>query len=712
MSRRRVAALAPLALALALGCHPKGQPVAPTTAGGGGGSVDDQTPLAPVTKMAELLPPKTLALLEVAGPRRVMEIVGRDALVAAFPQEYAQITRDMASSIGTDIFDPAKLREIGVDLEGRMGAAVIAAEPFTVAFFVPVADAGRFRQFMFDAIRRNRGDVVPVPLAGAEVLRIKDKRAALVLRGPYAVFVIRDGDGPGDPALELAGADPHTSLANDRGYRKATGALGVPDGIAYVDAAAVATALAGGETPSKPSNWAADELAAAKERGETPARIQELEQQAAQIEADQARWEKRRHAERTLRERLLLGIGRAAWAFNAKPTGIVAEGRIEYGGEAAVRSLLRNRAGEPALIKSLDGRPVWLMEGAFQVSELVAFADLALQADGTSWAELVAELKRDLAIDLDGELRPLLTGNASFAVTLDGALDPMPTDLRAQLGASVDIELADAEQAAAMLERLGKLALAQLGGKGSKNPKPIGKLTRGKDGTWSLAVPQWRTLEIAVRGHHLVISTDRGFGKRLQAGAAGDIKTKGQPAAIAAASLTGAAIGALLDLEAIAIGTSARFGGFATASMFEDPWTATVPKSKAYKAKQRELDRAQARIDELEQRRSAEEVARIGRAVRPWGSLAGNAVVEGDGVLVRGGLFVRGKDGVAGTLLESLKAIKAMQEPRAAQQDLDEAFRKADTLRGELNAIRQKDIEAYERKHPRPSGGAVVPNPQ
>ena len=312
---------------------------------------------------------------------------------------------------------------------------------------------------------------------------------------------------------------------------------------------------------------------------------------------------------------------------------------------------------------------------------------------------------------VDAELRPLLTGNASFAVTLDGALDAMPADMRAQIGASVDIELADAEKAAAMLERLGKLALAELGGK-RKNPKPIGKLTRGKDGTWSLAVPGWRTLEIAVRGHHLVISTDRGFGKRLQAGEAGDIKTKGQPAAIAAASLTGAAIGALLDLEAIAIGTSSRFGGFATSSVFEDPWTARVPKSKAYKAKQRELDRAQARIDELEQRRSAEEVARIGKAVRPWGSLAGNAVVEGDGVLVRGGLFVRGKDGVAGTLLESLKAIKAMQEPRAGQQDLDEAFRKADTLRGELNAIRQKDIEAYERKHPRPATGAVVPNPQ
>ncbi|MFO0632418.1 MAG: hypothetical protein U0168_06175 [Nannocystaceae bacterium] len=47
--------------------------------------------------------------------------------------------------------------------------------------------------------------------------------------------------------------------------------------------------------------------------------------QAKQVDEDNARWARRRAAEKTLRERMLTGVGKAAWSVSAKPTGLVAE---------------------------------------------------------------------------------------------------------------------------------------------------------------------------------------------------------------------------------------------------------------------------------------------------------------------------------------------------------------------------------------------------
>ncbi|MFO0632419.1 MAG: hypothetical protein U0168_06180 [Nannocystaceae bacterium] len=83
-----------------------------------------------------------------------------------------------------------------------------------------------------------------------------------------------------------------------------------------------------------------------------------------------------------------------------------------------------------------------------------------------------------------------------------------------------------------------------------KGSKPEVTMRKGKDG-WSLTVPKLRPLHVGVFGHHLVIATDAGLGKRLQSGAAGDAKGKGVSAALAAASIVGSAFGGLLDFELV-----------------------------------------------------------------------------------------------------------------------------------------------------------------
>ncbi|MFO0632420.1 MAG: hypothetical protein U0168_06185 [Nannocystaceae bacterium] len=49
-------------------------------------------------------------------------------------------------------------------------------------------------------------------------------------------------------------------------------------------------------------------------------------------------------------------------------------------------------------------------------------------------------------------------------------------------------------------------------------------------------------------------------------------------------------------------------------------------------------------------------------------------VEEGDAMVVRGGLFVRGKNGVAGALLDSLTALAAVNEGNRDDAKLSAAF--------------------------------------
>ncbi len=78
-------------------------------------------------------------------------------------------------------------------------------------------------------------------------------------------------------------------------------------------------------------------------------------------------------------------------------------------------------------------------------------------------------------------------------------------------------------------------------------------------------------------------------------------------------------------------------------------------------------------------------------------------------MLARGGLFVRSKGGIAGALMESLLAIKALDERRQSE-DFSRAFDELNRKESELSEIRRKDIDAWRAKHPG-KGGVAVPPP-
>ncbi|MBL8942575.1 MAG: hypothetical protein JNK45_05480 [Myxococcales bacterium] len=713
MLRRPTALLA--ALLLTMSCKPGGAPVAPdgggaATDGAGVGGGDLMAPLAPITRAAELLPANTMMLMDVAGPTRIAEILGRDALVQQFPKEYGEIVREMTKETGVDLLDPKELTGIGVDVKGRMGVAVIGVQPFTVGLYWSLSDAGRFRQFAVEMLRRQQKEIISVPMSGAELLRLDGMRAALILRGPLAMVVVRDGpEAKDDLALKIATSDPNLSLANDRAFRKATGALAPADWTTYLDAGAMWSRVRSAEEEKPESgNWAREELKTAKANGATPERIAELEQQAKDIDASEKQWADRRKAERDLVEKIVGESGHMVWTVSSKPGGLVGEGQLELGADGMVMKVLRNHPGTPALPKALSGRPIAMFTGATDVPELIALTDLFLRTEGTSWAELGAEVKKDFELDVDADLKPLLTGTGGAAVTLDGKLTTLGPDLAKQIGMAIDVELADAAKATALLDRVGKRMVAEIRRRKSTD---VAVKRDAKSGAWIVSVAKWRNVYVQVAGHHLVVSTDPALAKRITSGAAGDAAGQTPSAALAAASLPDAAFGGLLDMELLMLVTMGRssFDGPFSA-MAEDSESAKVPKSKAYKAKQRELDRARADLKKARDAQAEKEATAMASAFSPWGAIGGNVTEQAQGLLARGGLFVRSKGGIAGALLESLTAVKAMEERRSSDAFMAELDR-VQRLETELANIRAADVAAWRAKHGGPKVEPIVPSP-
>ncbi|MBC8074018.1 MAG: hypothetical protein IAG13_37205, partial [Deltaproteobacteria bacterium] len=678
-----------------------------------GGSTDggNYAPLAPVKRAAEVLPASTLAMLEVAGAQRLAEIVGREALVAKFSAEYKEMSTEVTRELGHDILDPKQLGAIGVDANGRMGVALTGIEPFGFAAWVTLSDAAKFRAMVFELMRKTGSDGKVMPLGGAEVLEISEGKTWIVLRDPLAFIVVRDGgDAKGnEPALAIASADPNRALGNDKDFRRATGGLAPADAMAYIDGAAlwgeVELQLAE-QDGTADNNWARDELAAARSRGEKPERIAELEAQAKEVDASNKTWSQRRKAERELTKRFFGGAGTGVWSFSAKPGGLVGDGRIELSETAIVRKILRNQTAAPALPKALDGRPLWMVTGAFDPDQLIAFVDLAMQTEGASWKEAGALLKGQTGIDLDAELRPLVTGGLGFAVTLDGDLRGALEHVADKLGVGVDIEVTDGAKAQAVLDKLGSSAVAAMKKKGKLGKDEPRVQRDGK--RWVVEVPKWRKLVVSVAGSHLVVSTDAALAKRIDAGGTGSATKLGQSSAMAAASWERAAFGTLLDFELstwmFGMRTSSRFGG-AFAETSED---AVVPKSKAFKAKQKQIAAVDAKLSKVEAKRNDEQLAKMGAVSHPWGSLAGSVVEDGNALVLTGGLFVRAEGGVAGALMESLTAVKSLTESTGKpDQELGKLFEQRGKLEDELRKIRVQDVAKYRAKHP--GGTAVVP---
>jgi len=675
-----------LALCTALACKPD-KPVTPGAGGDGkGGTVGEgrDVVIAPVGRPAEMLPGNTAMFWEVAGPDRVAEIIGRDTLVQKFAPQYRELAEGLVRTTGRDLLDPRQLAEIGVDTKGRMGFALVSVQPMTFVAFASITDEGRMRQAVLDMAKRAGVELAPTPLGHAEILRDPNGRMAIVIRKPFVAVVVATGEAKQDLAFDIATMDPARSLASAKNFRKATGGLAPADAMAYFDGnALVQPVLAGmGEPPPAPTaNWARDELAKARQDKAPPERIKELEAQAEEVDRSNARWTKRQQGEREMFEKILGGVQTSVWTADAKPGGVVGQGSTTFAPDSPLLLAFENGTGSPPLARALDGKPLLMLSAKANVEQLAVLFDLFAKADGTTWADVSAEIARSTGIDPDRDLKALVTGQVGFAITQDlGA--KASTDLAKQLGMALHVEVHDPKGAKELLAKAAKAINAQKEGP---------KARKAGDG-WVVDVPKWRKVHADVQGPHLVISTDPKLVGRIASGGAGSIAKSGDSAAIAAAAIQGSAASVLMDP---ALGLWAMLGrmDIAMSAVAESPEDAKVPKSRTWKAKEREVKAVEKKIEKAQRAREEADLASFRAVVEPWGPLAGHVKREGNTLSFQGGWFVRA-DGISGALAQSLEAVRKLEE-RKQNDDLSALFSEMSKLQNELQEIRRADIEKF-----------------
>ncbi len=683
-----------LALVGALACKPD-KPVSPD-AKGEGGKGDGSGPMsevAPVARIAEMLPPGAPLVWEVAGVDRIAEVIDRDGLVKKFEPQYRKLADELVRETGRDFLDPKTLADMGVDTKGRMGFAILSMQPFGVAGFATLKDKGRFRAAVFEIAKRTGVEIVSTPLGHAEILRTVDKGPAIVIREPFVAFVFASGGSGGndDPAFALATMDPHMSLAAAKSFKKATGGLAPSDAMFFLDGASlsrnVLAAMGGNEPPPVSQNWAREELAKARQDNAPPQRIKELEEQAKRIDEDNARWARRRQGERVAFERLLEGLSTSVWTADAKPTSIVGQGITTFAADSPILLAFENAAGSPPLARALDGQPLLVLTGKANIEQFLKVVDLLAMADGTTWADVSKEIAEDTGIDPDKDLKPLVTGAAGFAIVRDG--DSEANDVEAKdIGAALHVEVHDPKGAR---EVLAKAAKGLVGKDGVK-------VRKAGDG-WIVDVPKWRKLFVDIQGPHLVISTDAKLVARIAGGKDGTIVKRADKPALAAASLQDSAASVLFDPDMSFLFFGIRKFDMAMSSSVESPEDAKVPKSRAWKAKERELKAVKKKLDAAQEERSKAELASFRAVIRPWGSFGASARRDGNSIVVQGGWFVRAES-IAVALSNSLEAVRKLDE-RPQEDATFKLFDERSRIEGELHEIRRADIEKFKNRKSR-----------
>lgn len=695
----RFSRLSRLALAASLltvaGCKPKEAegPTTSTPASAAGVIVGDKEVVA-IDHPVQMLPRDTQLVGWVSGANRLAEVFERNRLAQAFPKPFSEFSRESSEAVGWDLSDPAAYRDVGIDPSGRMGAALISARAEVGAFFFTLADEGKF----IEMVRSKAGQrqiTLTTKEYGPSTLLASDKEVSIVVRDGLAMVVVAD-DPPGEGGVDygemIAKLDPRQSLAASVEYRKALGGLRDTDAMAYMNLGLLYSDanLAREEARAEDVSWAEKEVVAAKERGAEAEEIERLEQQAADDAAWEDKWEARRAAERQIVETLLDGLEGIGMALSVKRTGPVVDGQMVMREDAFLRRLVVTDSKPLSLPKALNGAPIIFWGGKVDVDAALELADLFAQSEGANIHDDSKKMKSDvLGINPETELFPLLTGEAAMAVTLEAEPDFAHLDeLPKQIGLTFELGISDPAKVEALL------------GKIDKSNTLAGLAVSNKDGAYQFSVPEFRTMQAAVAGNKLVVTTDPGLAGRLVTGAEGSMKRDTHPPGpyyvMTLPNVGGAWV---TDIRYLAGFFFASFSAGDVA--FDMKAEAGMPSwdeveksrmSRAAKKKKDELDAAKKELDEARADVDGAQAKAVLDAMGAFGTTAFVLQPNARGFSIAGGQFI-GTDTLGGVVESIMRLSENGPERDVDRSKLDAARTKHNQLDQEYRELRMKDWE-------------------
>ena len=693
-------------LLAAPGCRPKQavEPEAPVvaTAAPEARRVADgaATIVAKASSPVQLLPDTTVGVMNVAGARALLAVVDVEALIAKYRAYYDQAASFVTTNVGFNLLDPGQWREIGVDPDGPMGAAILDVQSESFAGFITLSDPAKFRAFL-DKIAGESNRLSPVIEDRGTVLKANpDSTSAVVLRDGFAFVVSTDrpNAAPYDFARLLATIDPARGLTASPRYQRALagGEPGRPL-TGYLDLwtiyAASQAAREARDAESGPS-WAEQELERATASGAPPEELARL-----RVQVDNDRGWKQQYAERRAREaqmvtRWLGQVEPLVFEFKGDLSGVVGKIRAKMPETHPLRAALRNAPTPSPVLLALGERPLVVLGGSVEVPAALASFEELVRADGEDPEKLYAQLRDLLQVDIKADLLPVLTGAGGFALTVSEALMRGETgrgDAK-QIGFAAAVAVNDPARAQALVERLVQ-----------RVPVKLGK--DRKTGAYALEVPEYRAVYVAVVAGQLAVTTDVGVIQRLAAGTTTSTSKWLDAGVVPLLTARDAAMQGLFNLilpSFLLFRSSSSDWGMSPPlqpyGLFPDAGPEKidrVPQSRAYKAKLREWEGINAKIRKEEQVRERAQVAGVIKLAESVGVMAGDLREQSDGLVLEGGQIF-GKGGLTRAIETGVEAFAGVGEKRSY-----ELYSARSQLEEELRRIRVTDV-ATALKVPRP----------
>ena len=595
----------------------------------------------------QLLPDTTVAAGSVAGVGALLAVVDVEALISKYRSNYDQVAGLVSASTGFNLLDPAQWREVGVDPDGVMGAAMLDMRSETFVGFITLSDPGKFRAFL-DKLGGAR-QLRPVIEDRGVVLKWEvDSSSALVLRDSFAFMVVTDrpNDAPYDFARALATIDPARGLTGTPRYQRAMASPEPPRPLTgYVDLWAIVqaeqVAREARQRDAEPS-WAEQELERAVQSGAPAEEQARLRQQVDEQRSRDRRNQQRREREYELLRRWLAPVEPIVFEFTASRAGVEGKIRAKMPETAPLRAVLRNAATPSPVLAALGERAVLQLGGSVDVAEAIASFEAVARAIGEDPEKIYSELRGATKVDFKAEVAPLLAGTAGFALTVSDAL--LRGELKGEskdLGFALAVAVKDVPAAQALVAK----AVQQVPAKAGKDPKT---------GAHTLVIPGYRTVYATVTAGQVVVTTDPGVIRRLGAGSPA---SHGLPAAVVPVmAAQGAGFQGMFDVVLpmflLDMRVSSSFDVVKPSFQPDGAFPGVdaqklekVPRSQAFKAKLRAWEAVHSKIVKEEQAQERRRTRMMVTLADCLGVMAGNLREQPDGLVLTGGQFF-GKAGL------------------------------------------------------------------
>ena len=643
------------------------------------------------------LPADTLMVVVAANPQGLLDRLGREQLTKKYAQYYEMGVAEVTQVVGQNILDPKNLPEIGVDPTAPAGFALLRMDRPVGVLFAKLSDADKFKTMLYSVAGKVREKLEPHVAGNAMAICPKDdEEICFVIKDGFLFFHFADlsDEEALAAALSFAALPAEPSIADDEKFKATMGNLKYgKDAAMFINVEAFTKGLAAAMNRSY--GWTEDSIKYSNEnlaKAKAEENAEEIKYWEQRVKEDKEWAEKmktRKEAEQKMFSMMLNGLGNFAVGAELGERSVKLKAWGELAADSILYKVMKPGEGISVLVKSLKQRPFYLANGSIDVKSYMEIVELMMMSEGVSGKQMRDMFKAATQLDLDKDVLAPLTGEIGFAAYGDiaAALGNPEDALKAIDGCAV---LGVADPAATMV-LLDKLAAVPL----------LTDFVHKKDGQLEIPVPEWKTVYVSVAGNYLVASTDKEFAGIVAKGGGESFVDK----------LDNAEMKALMQMEDMSAIGMMDFGiiGYMLVGVgmrsYDEAMAKSaevggeeIPFSKAYKAKEKELEELRRQVKTKRDAIEKETNEAIMRMLGRIGTTVSVAKMDESSVVAYGGHYV--DDDSVTSLIDHMieDGLKLEQIDSTKRKEVWSLDDKKWELQRQLDEQRSKDIQEYHEK--------------